>query len=438
MEVSKIRKRHFKNMTDLKDLRRLLYAEQLIAMKFKVRMYQKYAREQGGNVYFREKNRMRRQVTLVAAVAYSVKEHKSQKAIAFFLEFVRGREKIRDKMAAFYEKMLRLQGTWRKLLRESAERLQTLVHQTQEEYENIQLFYEIQSKDKDKQSRKSAQNMLRLLREAQPLLWEPCDQEHAHEGPEDPAQVSVESAELDLEVGPDAKEKGTGHECLEVVGERMRPSRSLQNCLEQYQKKMRTDYMMSYITYQYCQVKMKLLKLLKDELDYDSDGEKFTTYKHALAIRKYTKLETNIIESIKKYRTCVHFTNERLFADTYQIEADRSFEKTNNQLKQELAALKLVKKKSKAAKDKLCASGKYGNQKAAQKSDAEKLAQTIQEQNDAKQREIDKVIGQIFSKGGIPLKQMERVQKPDNFLFVPRKIHLHQILVKQSGYKTEY
>lgn len=53
-------------MRDLKEMRQLLYAQQLIAMKFKVRMYQKYAREQGGNVYFREKNRMRRQFTFVA------------------------------------------------------------------------------------------------------------------------------------------------------------------------------------------------------------------------------------------------------------------------------------------------------------------------------------------------------------------------------------
>lgn len=70
--------------------------------------------------------------------------------------------------------------------------------------------------------------------------------------------------------------------------------------------------------------------MLKDELDYDSDGEKFTSYKHALAVQKYTNLEKNIIESIKKYRTSIHFTNSALFDDTYQIEADRSFEKTNN------------------------------------------------------------------------------------------------------------
>lgn len=94
--------------------------------------------------------------------------------------------------------------------------------------------------------------MLRLLKEALTLLWEPCDHNHPEEA-EDPLQASFESGELDGEFLHESKvEKDkdkSSSNCLTVVGKHMKPSQNLHNCLEQYQKKMRNDYMMSYITY---------------------------------------------------------------------------------------------------------------------------------------------------------------------------------------------
>ena len=95
--------------------------------------------------------------------------------------------------------------------------------------------------------------MLRLLREAHPLLWEPCD--HGEHEDEDPQQVSVESVDLDHEFGNDTtKDKDKSSKglnstnmfskvssCLRVgefdgaaTFERMKPSKNLHNCLEMY------------------------------------------------------------------------------------------------------------------------------------------------------------------------------------------------------------
>ena len=90
--------------------------------------------------------------------------------------------------------------------------------------------------------------------------------------------------------------------------------------------------MMSFITYQYCKVKTKLINLLNDDLDYDSDGQFVTLKRYEKLVTKCGILEKKCLNSIKKYRTSIYFVGQNLFHDTYIIEEDRTYEHSLNHL----------------------------------------------------------------------------------------------------------
>lgn len=48
--------------------------------------------------------------------------------------------------------------------------------------------------------------------------------------------------------------------------------------------------MMDFVTYQYCKVKYKLVMLLNDALDFDSDGEHMNNDRYEKAVTKYSRL----------------------------------------------------------------------------------------------------------------------------------------------------
>ena len=67
--------------------------------------------------------------------------------------------------------------------------------------------------------------------------------------------------------------------------------------------------MMDFVTYQYCKVKYKLVMLLNDTLDFDSDGEHMNNDRYEKAVTKYSRLEKYFVERIKTYRILIYKCN---------------------------------------------------------------------------------------------------------------------------------
>ena len=186
------------------------FASYMMSIMFKTRFYMRYSKRLGGDVMFREKNRLRQSITFLTGFIEVQANETSSNLIYEFLHERKTVVTLIEKMGVLQSKLLSINRVCRERIVASENRFLLLMELTQQELQNLKFIYQKVAKDKSR--KKAGTKFLKILQE------------------------------FDSESEP------------------------LQNALRLYQKKLRTDHMLYYCICYYCRV-LKEIKELEGSKD---------------------------------------------------------------------------------------------------------------------------------------------------------------------------
>ena len=140
-----------------------LFSTYLLGISFKIRFYKRYSTQLGRDVWFREKNRMRRQFAFQALIMQDQVVDDSRVIICQFLQKRETTVTLLDGMEVLRVKIQFIAKSLKQRYIESGNRLLSLKEIMQRECTNLKMFYERASKDKNR--KKAGTKFLKLLEE---------------------------------------------------------------------------------------------------------------------------------------------------------------------------------------------------------------------------------------------------------------------------------